>query len=139
MNVFYRGLDNPVEVSVPGVPTDKLQVTMSNASKSGSNGNFKVRPGKGQTVSVNVSAEINGKNTNFGKKEFRVKNVPDPKPYFGGKTGSDNIPRKNLLAAAGIIAKMENFEFDLRFEIISYQVSATIRGNVVEQIVKDLH
>jgi len=136
MNVFYRGLDNPVEVSVPGVPTDKLQVTMSNASKSGSNGNFKVRPGKGQTVSVNVSAEINGKNTNFGKKEFRVKNVPDPKPYFGGKTGSDNIPRKNLLAAAGIIAKMENFEFDLRFEIISYQVSATIRGNVVEQMCK---
>ena len=28
---------------------------------------------------------------------------------------------------------MENFEFDLRFDIISYQVSATVRGNVVEQ------
>lgn len=133
MNVFYRGLDNPVEVSVPGVPTDALKVAMSNGSKSGSNGAFKVRPGNGQTVMISVSADINGKNTNFGKKEFRVKNVPDPKPYFGGKSGSDNIPRKNLLAAAGIIAKMENFEFDLRFEIISYQVSATVRGNVVEQ------
>lgn len=133
MNVFYRGLDNPVEVSVPGVPTDKLQVTMSNASKTGSNGSFKVRPGAGMTTEVSVSAEINGKNTNFGKKEFRVKNVPDPKPFFGGKSGSDNIPRKDLLAAGGVIAKMENFEFDLRFDIISYQVSATIRGNVVEQ------
>jgi gliding motility-associated protein GldM len=133
MNVFYRGLDNPVEVSVPGVPTDALKVAMSNGSKSGSNGAFKVRPGNGQTVMISVSADINGKNTSFGKKEFRVKNVPDPKPYFGGKSGSDNIPRKNLLAAAGIIAKMENFEFDLRFEIISYQVSATVRGNVVEQ------
>ncbi|MDC1221461.1 gliding motility protein GldM [Salibacteraceae bacterium] len=133
MNVFYRGLDNPVEVSVPGVPTDALKVAMSNGSKSGSNGAFKVRPGNGQTVMISVSADINGKNTSFGKKEFRVKNVPDPKPYFGGKTGSDNIPRKNLLAAAGIIAKMENFEFDLRFDIISYQVSATVRGNVVEQ------
>jgi gliding motility-associated protein GldM len=133
MNVFYRGLDNPVEVSVPGVPTDKLQVNMSNASKTGSNGNFKVRPGAGMTCDVSVSAEINGKNTNFGKKEFRVKNVPDPKPFFGGKSGSENIPRKDLLAAGGVIAKMENFEFDLRFDIISYQVSATIRGNVVEQ------
>lgn len=133
MNVFYRGLDNPVEVSVPGVPTDKLQVSMSNASKSGSNGAFKVRPGKGAECVISVSADINGKKTNFGKKEFRVKNVPDPKPYFGGKTGSDNIPRKNLLAAAGVIAKMENFEFDLRFDIVSYQVSATIRGNVVEE------
>jgi hypothetical protein len=79
-----------------------------------------------------VSAEINGKKQNFGKKDFRVKNVPDPKPYFGGKTGSDNIPRKDFLAAAGVIAKMENFEFDLRFDIVSYVVSATIRGNVVE-------
>lgn len=134
MNVFYRGLDNPVEVSVPGVPTEALDVSMSNVeSRSGSNGNYKLRPGKQQTTVVSVSADINGKKQNFGKKEFRVKNVPDPKPYFGGKTGSDNIPRKNLLAAAGVIAKMENFEFDLRFEIISYQVSATIRGNVVEQ------
>ena len=32
-----------------------------------------------------------------------------------------------------MIAKMENFQFDLRFNIISYQVSATIRGNVAEK------
>ena len=133
MNVFYRGLDNPVEVSVPGVPTDKLQVSISNASKSGGNGAFQVKPGKGQDCIVSVSAEINGKNTSFGKKEFRVKNVPDPKPYFGGKTGSDVINKRELLAAAGVIAKMENFQFDLRFNIISYQVSATIRGNVAEK------
>ncbi|MEX2596979.1 MAG: gliding motility protein GldM [Salibacteraceae bacterium] len=133
MNVFYRGLDNPVEVSVAGIPTDKLEIAISNASKSGSNGDFKVRPGSGQQCVVTVSAEINGKKQNFGKKEFRVKNVPDPKPYFGGKSGSDNIPQRDLLAAGGIIAKMENFEFDLRFDIVSYVVSATIRGKVVEE------
>lgn len=132
MNVFYRGLENPVEVSVPGVPTDKLEIAISNASKSGSNGNFMVKPGNGQTCEVSVSAEINGKKQNFGKKEFRVKNVPDPKPFFGGATGSDNIQMKDFLAAGGVIAKMENFEFDLRFEIVSYVVSATIKGKVVE-------
>jgi len=132
MNVFYRGLENPVEVSVPGVPTDKLEIAISNANKSGSNGNFMVKPGNGQTCEVTVSAEINGKKQNFGKKEFRVKNVPDPKPFFGGATGSDNIQMKDFLAAGGVIAKMENFEFDLRFEIISYVVSATIKGKVVE-------
>ena len=133
MNVFYRGLENPVEVSVPGVPTDKLEISISNAGKSGSNGNFMVKPGKGQTCEVSVSAEINGKKQNFGKKEFRVKNVPDPKPYFGGATiGTDNIKFKDFLAAPGVIAKMENFEFDLRFEIVSYVVSATIKGKIVE-------
>ncbi|MEQ9186199.1 MAG: gliding motility protein GldM [Cryomorphaceae bacterium] len=132
MNVFYRGLDNPVEVSVPGVPTEKLEISISNASKSGSNGVFMVKPGNGSTCSISVSADMNGKKQSFGKKEFRVKNVPDPKPYFGGKTGSDAIPRRDLLAAGGIIAEMENFEFDLRFQVVSYVVSATIRGNVVE-------
>ena len=132
MNVFYRGLENPVEVSVPGVPTEKLEISISNAAKSGSNGQFMVKPGQGQTCIVNVSAELNGKKQNFGKKEFRVKNVPDPKPYFGGKTGSASIPRRDLLAAAGVIAQMENFEFDLRFTVVSYTVSATIKGKVVE-------
>lgn len=133
MNVFYRGLENPVEVSVPGVPTDKLEIAISNANKSGSNGNFMVKPGKSQTCEVSVSAEINGKKQNFGKKEFRVKNVPDPKPYFAGKTGSTNISRKDLISAPGVIAKMENFEFDLRFNIVSYVVSATVKGKVAEQ------
>jgi gliding motility-associated protein GldM len=133
MNVFYRGLENPVEVSVPGVPTDKLEISISNANKSGSNGIFMVKPGKGTDCEVSVSAEINGKKQNFGKKPFRVKNVPDPKPYFAGKTGSTNISRKDLISAPGVIAKMENFEFDLRFQIISYVVSATVKGKVAEQ------
>lgn len=134
MNVFYRGLDNPVEVSVPGVPTEDLEVSISNVvSKSGSNGNFVLQPGKETMCVVSVSADINGKNQSFGKKEFRVKNVPTPIATFGGKSGSDNISGKDLLAAAGVIAKMENFEFNVKYEILSYQVSATVRGNIVEQ------
>lgn len=133
MNVFYRGLENPVEVSVPGVPTEALEVSISNlVSKTGSAGNYKLKPGNGSECVVTVSAEINGKKQNFGKKEFRVKNVPNPEPYFGGKTGSEAIPMKDLLASRGVIAKMENFEFDLKFDIVSYVVSATVRGNVVE-------
>lgn len=133
MNVFYRGLENPVEVSVPGVPTEKLEVSVSNASKSGSKGKFMVKPGSGTKCEVSVSAELNGSKKNFGKMEFRVKNVPDPKPYFAGVTGAGNVQRKNLIAAQGVIAKMENFEFDLRFDIVSYVMSATIKGKVVDQ------
>ncbi len=133
MNVFYRGLENPVEVSVPGVPTEKLEVSVSNASKSGSKGKFMVKPGNGPKCSVSVSAELNGSKKNFGKMEFRVKNVPDPKPFFAGITGTGNVQRKNLMAAQGVIAKMENFEFDLKFNVISYVMSATVKGKVVDQ------
>ena len=33
MNVFYRGLDNPVDISVPGVANDKLRVSISSGHK----------------------------------------------------------------------------------------------------------
>ncbi len=68
-------------------------------------GTLKLGRERGRPVSVSVSAEINGKNTNFGKKEFRVKNVPDPKPFFGGKSGSDNIPRKGLVSCCVVLSR----------------------------------
>ena len=133
MNVFYRGLANPMEVAVAGVPDSNLIVRISNADSISHEGHhWKVWPGKGPTCYVHVSYTTNGDTLDAGKKEFRVKNVPDPKPYFGGKTGIDDIPYKYLLAAAGVIAKMENFEFDLRFQILSYDfVSDTGTGQVV--------
>ena len=132
MNVFYRGIDNPVEVSVPGIPTELLEVSISNASRSGSGGKYKVRPGKGKTSTVSVSATVNGQKRNFGKMEFRVKNVPDPKPSFAGITASGRLAKNKLKVARGVLAKMENFEFDLKFRVISFTMSATIKGKVVE-------
>jgi hypothetical protein len=39
--------------------------------------------------------------------KFRVKNVPNPSPYFAGKSVNDeNIKKTELTAAAGVIAKM---------------------------------
>jgi gliding motility-associated protein GldM len=135
MNVMYRGLENPIEVSVPGVPTDKLQVSISNASKSGSNGKFKVKPGKSKECVVSVSANIDGETKNFGKAVFRCKNVPNPVAQFAGSTGG-KIKKSKLTAAQGVAAKMENFEFDLKFTVISFVMSATVKGKVVEQIGK---
>ena len=133
MNVMYRGLDNPIEVSVPGVPTDLLKVSISNkVGQSGSNGKFKVKPGKGKECIVSVSATIDGVNKNFGKASFRCKNVPDPKPKFAGVSGG-KVKKVKLTAASGLAAKMENFEFDLKFMVVSFTMSATIKGKVVEQ------
>jgi len=136
MNVFYRGLDNPVEISVPGVPTELLKPSVSNGSISPSGqgkGKYIVRPGKGKTAKVSVSAELNGENKNFGEMEFRCKNVPSPAPYFGGITGSGNLPRVKLIAVQGILAKMENFEFDLKFTVVSFSMSMNYKGNLVEK------
>jgi gliding motility-associated protein GldM len=48
MNVFYRGVSNPVEVSVPGVPSNKLRVSISNGHsiKKQRDGTYLVEPAK---------------------------------------------------------------------------------------------
>lgn len=61
MNLFYRGLDNPVSVAVPGISSDKLKVSIDNGTITGSNGKYVVNGFKGKDVNVvhlEVSAEL---------------------------------------------------------------------------------
>jgi len=128
MNVFYIGVDNPVEISVPGVPADKIKPSMAGGTLSGGKGKYTVKVSKGPEVTINVSADLNGKNTSMGTFKFRVKPVPDPVAYFAGKKATDVINKSQLLAAQGVIANMENFDFDLKFQVISFDLSMTING-----------
>ena len=48
MNVFYRGVPNPVEISVPGVSSDKLDVRITGGHRIKPDGEtFIVEPGAG--------------------------------------------------------------------------------------------
>ena len=72
MNVMYYGINNPIDVSVPGISPDKLKIRVVNGSfstekvkKSGGDffkGAWSVKPtAVGQNVQVIVTADINGK------------------------------------------------------------------------------
>ncbi len=137
MNVFYRGVPNPVEISVPGIPQDKLKVTCSgghNLSK-GSKGEWVIKPGKGKEAVFNVSATLpDGSTKSMGKKEFRVKRIPDPVPKFAGKKPSDNTVKKgDMSIAAGIRADMENFDFDVKVTVKSFNMIFIRDGQVIEK------
>lgn len=135
MNVFYRGVDNPVSISVAGYSATNIAPSMTNGTLSRSSDGYVVKPGSGNTATVNVTVtNADGSKKSLPGVEFRVKNVPNPTPYFAGKGVNDeNVRKTELSAAQGVIAKMENFEFDLRFEVVSYTVTATIAGNVLEK------
>jgi len=129
MNVFYIGVDNPVEVTAAGTPADQVKASVR-GGKMIPKGNSKyivrvTKPGK--TV-VTVSA--NGRN--LGSKEFRVKTLPNPVTTIGAPSSKffkgGNIPKSTLLALSGINATMENFEFDLRFTVTQFVVSCSIGG-----------
>jgi len=136
MNVFYRGLPNPVEVSVPGVAQEDLQVTITgghNLSKDGSG--WVVKPGKGKNCKIAVSAKMpDGSTQRIGEKEFRVKRIPDPVPNFAGKKPSDStVPRGDMTIAAGVRAEMENFDFEVSVKVKSFSMVFVRDGQVIEK------
>ncbi len=134
MNLFYRGVENPVSIAVSGVAPEKLKISISNATYTGAKGLLKVNPGKEKECIVSVSADMDGKIQRFGEAKFRVKDVPDPKPFVGKYSGTAKIPLGELKAQQGVIAKLENFEFEgVKFVIKSFTLTAIIKGTPVEK------
>ncbi|MCO5247570.1 MAG: gliding motility protein GldM [Chitinophagales bacterium] len=118
MNVFYIGVDNPVEVSAAGVRGQDLSVSMSSGTITGSGGKYNVRVSTAGSTKVNVS----GKGKLLASSEFRVKMIPDPVAKVGGKDGG-RIKTAEMKVQNGLSAILENFDFDAKFEVISYQVT----------------
>jgi gliding motility-associated protein GldM len=95
MMILYRGVPNPVEVSVPGVDPSSLSVTCSGGSMSGSGGNYNIDPGSGAQVTVSVSATINGKSVAVGSKNFDVKGLPSAETLLNGSLKSGAKAKKS--------------------------------------------
>ena len=136
MNVFYRGVPNPVEISVPGVSSDKLDVRITGGHRIKPDGEtFIVEPGAGSEASIEVTATLpDGSKKSLPGREFRVKRIPDPSPRFAGKTPSDKTITKVLLEnAPSVGALMENFDFDVQVKVKRFNVTVTKGTTFVEQ------
>ena len=122
-NVLYYGLDNPIEVSVPGVNgtiTPSCQVCQ--LSKSGAA--YIAKPDANvKKALISVSASVNGQTKSMGSKEFRVKNVPSPEPSFAGKSPIDNTVTTGELKSQNAGAVSAALDQTFIFEGISYSVT----------------
>jgi len=138
MNVFYRGVDNPVSISVSGYSDKDIQPTKTNGELVKSAEGWIMRPGKESEALIGATVKNpDGSSKSMPGLKFRVKNVPNPTPYFGGKSVNDeNIKKAELTAAAGVIAKMVDFDFDLKFEVVEFKVTMIVGGTPLEQMTK---
>ncbi|MEJ5316106.1 MAG: gliding motility protein GldM [Tenuifilum sp.] len=136
MNVLYLGVENPIDISVPGFAPDKVSATISRGSiKPVGMGSYIAQPGAGApTVEISVFAETEGKRkVTMGTKTFRVKKVPPPTPKVLGVTGKV-VNKNELEASLGVVAEMpQDFDFDLKFKVVSFKLSATVGGFLQEK------
>jgi gliding motility-associated protein GldM len=131
MNVFYMGVPNPVSVSVPGVPSESLEVSVTNGRIEKNGKDYFVYPKaediNGRNTKVSVNAGSDGQKRFMGSMDFRVKQVPDPLATIAGQS-SGVMRKEDLLAEDGIFADLVDFDFDLKFKVTRFDITFTGTG-----------
>jgi gliding motility-associated protein GldM len=132
MNVFYLGVDNPVEISVSGVSQKDINLSINNGTMTpvGQSGSYIVKPVSMGKCNISVTAMVNGEQKNMGTREFRVKRVPNPEPSLFNITGK-SVTRSQLSSVQGVVAKMPlDFDFDLPFDVLSFTIEVISGGDM---------
>lgn len=127
-NVLYRGRDNKLTISVPGMSTEQLRISATNGSISRSGQSWIAKPLAANIMDISISDQ-NGRL--IEKKTFRVRPVPDPMPYIDVTDENGTIKRFKggriskaaLLAAGGIKAAIDDGILDEQFAVIQFSTT----------------
>jgi gliding motility-associated protein GldM len=149
MNVLYAGFENPVSISVPGVPGKNISASVANGNgslKSDGKGGFIAVPkqiGKNMEIEVTANHE-GGRRQSMGKYTFRVKQLPDPSPFIeyqdkDGHTqryrGGTAFAKRDLMSTNGIVAAIDDGLLNIGFKVLSFEtVFYDNMGNAVPVI-----
>jgi gliding motility-associated protein GldM len=135
MNVFYRGVVNPVSASAAGISPTDIQISASGAGvryvPRGEPGKYDFTfTGLGECM-VTVSAKTkDGIKPQGPPIKFRVKPLPKPEPKIGGKFAPPEMKKSELQIVAAIGAGASGFDFQANYIVQSYEVIAKVRGQV---------
>jgi gliding motility-associated protein GldM len=134
MNVFYIGLPNPVSVSAPGVALKDISLSAPGLqfTKAGKEGEYIVNPKTAGKFKVTVNKAGGGA---LGSMEFRVKSLPTPVAKILGKNGGP-VQVGLLKAVDKVDAVMENFDFEMKVTIASFDLTMNIKGDLKTEVSK---
>ena len=129
--MLYAGYSNPISVSVPGVPLNKISATMTNGTLTHNGaGKYIAHPTKiGQEAVITVTSTNTGRPQTMGSFSFKVRKLPDPTPYIDIKDEQGNPSRfkggnmykANLVAAETIGAAIDDGILDIGFRVVSFE------------------
>lgn len=132
MNVVYRGVDNPISVSVPGIPSSDVKASAPGMRASGKPGQYMLNPGQGKEVTINVSATLpNGGGTFSSKQTFRIKGIPAPTGKIRGEVTAKGA--KSNLEVCTVSATLEDFDFPVTINVTQFNVKVPGQPTVVVQ------
>ena len=128
MNVVYRGVPNPISISVPGIASNKVNASAPGMSKVG-DGKFMLKPGSGSEVKINVNATMPDGKTMSSAQVFRIKGLPAPTGKVGGS--EKNKGPKSNLEVCTVTAVMEDFDFPVTVNVTQFNVKVPGQPTIV--------
>ena len=133
MNVFYIGVANPVTYAAAGYSVEDVHLEIPDADvradSTGRKGHNNIWVSKlDNHLEVKIMAKTKeGKQQQVGSMVVRVKRIPDPVAMVGGlKGGSMSASTFRIQIAPAAV--LQNFEFDARFQITSFNFSMQPKG-----------
>lgn len=151
MNVLYAGINNPISISVPGVPMSAIQATMTNGSLTRNGDVWIAHPTKvGAEAEISVSAQVEGRSQSVGSMKFRVRKLPDPTPFIAMRDGSGNtvhykgtprrISKAALMAAEGLGAAIDDDLLNVSYSVVSFStIFFDSMGNAIPEVSNGSH
>lgn len=138
MNVLYRGVDNPIALSVPGVTPENVRPVIDNGSVQRGKDGWYARVNALGTARVRATAVLpDGSSRTIGPVEFRVKDLPPPVARVNGYTAADTkVTLTRLKRAPGIeVTFGPGCEYNEPYAVQQYTVVGNVRGNLVDHTV----
>lgn len=136
MNVVYRGVSNPMSISIPGIPNNKVTASAPGLKSLGGS-KYVMDPGTGREVTINASGVLPDGTKISTPATFRIKDIPRPEGTVSRQAGSIQLPRKNLEIAT-ISAMLDDFDFDLDLAVSGFsfkvpgQPTISVSGNKLD-------
>ena len=129
MNVVYRGVVNPMTISMPGVPDNQVNASAPGLSKKGGS-NYIMKPNAGSAeVTIVVTGTFEGQKFTSSKK-FRIKDIPKPEGAILRTTGAVKLAKQNILVGELSVA-FNDFDFDLTTKVNSFRILVPGQPSVV--------
>jgi gliding motility-associated protein GldM len=118
MNVLYIGVDNPLTITA-GAGAEKVSASFGGGTISRVQGaKWIAKPTTPGEHNINVIVE--GKSTPV---RFRVKYLPNPAAFIGSSRGG-SISAAVFKAQGGVIARLEDSDFESSWRVVSYTMGA---------------
>ncbi len=145
VNVLYAGINNPISIAVPGVPTNAINASITNGTITRSGNGWIAKPNKvGTNCVISVTANMNGRSQTIANTEFRVRKLPDPTPYIAYKDNKGNADKYKggrpfsktlLLQTDGIEAAIDDDMLNVTYQVKSFEtVFFDSMGNAIPEV-----